>query len=235
VVCEDAVHLARVDSLRAGLTELQHVWVIEDDAVAALTTAGAGVADADLEERRTSVGPEGLATLIYTSGTTGRPKGCMLTHDNFQTELCVAVDELERLFDTEGASTLLFLPLAHVFARIIQVGCIKSRTRLGHSADIKNLLPQLATFQPTFILAVPRVFEKVFNTASQKATADGKGKIFDRAAETAIAYSRALDGGRVPLRVRTQHALFGRLVYGKLRTALGRPLRVRRLRRRPAR
>ncbi|WP_418059464.1 AMP-dependent synthetase/ligase [Pimelobacter simplex] len=221
VVCEDATHLARIESLRAGLTDLEHVWVIEDGAVAALTTAGAGVADADLEERRTSVGPEGLATLIYTSGTTGRPKGCMLTHDNFQTELVVAVDELERLFDTEGASTLLFLPLAHVFARIIQVGCIKSRTRLGHSADIKNLLPQLATFRPTFILAVPRVFEKVFNTASQKATADGKGKIFDRAAETAIAYSRALDGGRVPLRVRTQHALFGRLVYGKLRTALG--------------
>ncbi|XBB68523.1 AMP-dependent synthetase/ligase [Nocardioides sp. WV_118_6] len=221
VVCEDATHLARIEPLRAGLTALEHVWVIEDGAVAALTTAGAGVADADLEERRTSVGPEGLATLIYTSGTTGRPKGCMLTHDNFQTELVVAVDELERLFDTEGASTLLFLPLAHVFARIIQVGCIKSRTRLGHSADIKNLLPQLATFRPTFILAVPRVFEKVFNTASQKATADGKGKIFDRAAETAIAYSRALDGGRVPLRVRTQHALFGRLVYGKLRTALG--------------
>jgi len=221
VVCEDATHLARVDALRAGLTDLEHVWTIDDGAVAALTTAGAGVADADLEERRTSVGPADLATLIYTSGTTGRPKGCMLTHDNFQTELCVAVAELERLFDTEGASTLLFLPLAHVFARIIQVGCVKSRTRLGHSADIKNLLPQLATFRPTFILAVPRVFEKVFNTASQKATADGKGKIFDRAAETAIAYSRALDGGRMPLRVRTQHALFGRLVYGKLRTALG--------------
>ncbi|MFJ9314627.1 AMP-dependent synthetase/ligase [Pimelobacter simplex] len=221
VVCEDATHLARVDALRAGLTGLEHVWTIDDGAVAALTTAGAGVADADLEQRRTSVGPADLATLIYTSGTTGRPKGCMLTHDNFQTELCVAVAELERLFDTEGASTLLFLPLAHVFARIIQVGCVKSRTRLGHSADIKNLLPQLATFRPTFILAVPRVFEKVFNTASQKATADGKGKIFDRAAETAIAYSRALDGGRMPLRVRTQHALFGRLVYGKLRTALG--------------
>ncbi|WP_377323299.1 AMP-dependent synthetase/ligase [Pimelobacter simplex] len=221
VVCEDATHLARVDALRAGLTDLEHVWTIDDGAVAALTAAGAGVADADLEERRTSVGPADLATLIYTSGTTGRPKGCMLTHDNFQTELCVAVAELERLFDTEGASTLLFLPLAHVFARIIQVGCVKSRTRLGHSADIKNLLPQLATFRPTFILAVPRVFEKVFNTASQKATADGKGKIFDRAAETAIAYSRALDGGRMPLRVRTQHALFGRLVYGKLRTALG--------------
>ncbi|MBM7515375.1 AMP-dependent synthetase/ligase [Nocardioides nitrophenolicus] len=221
VVCEDAGHRARVEATRATLPALEHLWTIEDGAVAALTELGTAIDDATLEARRTTAGPADLATLIYTSGTTGRPKGCMLTHDNFQTELGVAVAELERLFDAEGASTLLFLPLAHVFARIIQVGCIKSRTRLGHSADIKNLLPQLATFQPTFILAVPRVFEKVFNTASQKATADGKGKIFDRAAETAIAYSRALDGGRVPIRVRAQHALFSRLVYGKLRTALG--------------
>ncbi|GAA3521663.1 AMP-dependent synthetase/ligase [Nocardioides daeguensis] len=222
VVCEDAGHRSRVEATRDALPDLQHLWTIEDGAVATLTDLGAGVSDADLEARRTTAGPADLATLIYTSGTTGRPKGCMLTHDNFQTELGVAVAELEQLFDAEGASTLLFLPLAHVFARIIQVGCVKSRTRLGHSADIKNLLPQLATFQPTFILAVPRVFEKVFNTASQKATADGKGKIFDRAAETAIAWSRALDGGgRVPLRVRAQHAVFSRLVYGRLRAALG--------------
>ncbi len=221
IVCEDASHLAKVDAIRADLPALQQVWTIDDGAVTTLTALGTEVSDTDLEARRTTTGPDALATLIYTSGTTGRPKGCMLTHDNFQTELCVAVAELERLFDSEGASTLLFLPLAHVFARIIQVGCIKSRTRLGHSADIKNLLPQLATFKPTFILAVPRVFEKVFNTASQKAAADGKGKIFDRAAEAAIAYSRALDSGRVPLRVRGQHALFSRLVYGKLRSALG--------------
>ncbi|GAA4095416.1 AMP-binding protein [Nocardioides kongjuensis] len=221
VVCEDAGHGARVEATRATLPALEHLWTIEDGAIATLTELGTGVSDAELETRRQAAGPGDLATLIYTSGTTGRPKGCMLTHDNFQTELGVAVAELERLFDAEGASTLLFLPLAHVFARIIQVGCIKSRTRLGHSADIKNLLPQLASFQPTFILAVPRVFEKVFNTASQKATADGKGKIFDRAAEAAIAYSRALEGGRIPVRVRAQHALFSRLVYGKLRTALG--------------
>ncbi|MEV5002943.1 AMP-dependent synthetase/ligase [Nocardioides sp. LML1-1-1.1] len=221
IVVEDATHLARVGTVRGELPALAHVWSIDEGAVAELTALGAEVSDADLETRRTATGPGDLATLIYTSGTTGRPKGCMLTHDNFQHELTVAVAELERLFDTEGASTLLFLPLAHVFARIIQVGCIKARTRLGHSADIKNLLPQLATFQPTFILAVPRVFEKVFNTASQRATADGKGKIFDRAAEAAIAWSRALDGGRVPVRVRAQHALFSRLVYGKLRTALG--------------
>ncbi|HWJ11257.1 MAG TPA: AMP-dependent synthetase/ligase [Nocardioides sp.] len=221
VVVEDATHLARVGSVRGKLPDLAHVWAFESGAVAELERLGAAVDDDALEARRQLAGPGDLATLIYTSGTTGRPKGCMLTHDNFQNELCVAVAELERLFETEDASTLLFLPLAHVFARIIQVGCIKARTRLGHSADIKNLLPQLGTFQPTFILAVPRVFEKVFNTASQRATADGKGRIFDRAAEAAIAWSRALDGGRVPVRVRAQHALFSRLVYGRLRSALG--------------
>lgn len=221
VVAEDAGHIAKITEIRGELEHLNHVWSITDNAVEVLSRLGEDISDEELEKRRTTATPLDLATLIYTSGTTGRPKGCMLTHGNFMFELGVAVDELEKLFDTEGASTLLFLPLAHVFARIIQVGCIKSRTRLGHSADIKNLLPDLQEFKPTFILAVPRVFEKVFNTASQKATADGKGKIFNRAAETAIAYSRGLEKGRIPLGVRAQHALFVRLVYGKLLTALG--------------
>jgi long-chain acyl-CoA synthetase len=221
VVAETADHLARVDEARPGLDQLDHVWSITDHAVDVLVRLGADVSDEELEKRRTLATPLDLATLIYTSGTTGRPKGCMLTHGNFMFELTVAVDELDRLFDTEGASTLLFLPLAHVFARIIQVGCVKSRTRLGHSADITNLLPDLQTFRPTFILAVPRVFEKVFNTASQKAAADGRGAIFDRAAETAIAYSRGLDRGRPPIVVRAKHAVFSRLVYGKLLDALG--------------
>ena len=221
VVAESADHVARVAEARADLEHLNHVWSLADNAVDVLGRLGEDIADEVLEERRSTATPLDLATLIYTSGTTGRPKGCMLTHGNFMFELGVAVDELERLFTTEGASTLLFLPLAHVFARIIQVGAVKSRTRLGHSADIKNLLADLQEFQPTFILAVPRVFEKVFNTASQKATADGRGKIFDRAAETAIAWSRGLDRGRPSLAVRARHAVFSRLVYGKLRDALG--------------
>ncbi len=221
VVAETADHVARVSQARAGLEQLNHVWSITDNAVDVLGRLGADIADEALEERRRTATPLDLATLIYTSGTTGRPKGCMLTHGNFMFELGVAVEELDRLFTTEGASTLLFLPLAHVFARIIQVGAVKSRTRLGHSADIKNLLADLQEFRPTFILAVPRVFEKVFNTASQKATADGRGKIFDRAAETAIAWSRGLDRGRPSLAVRARHAVFSRLVYGKLRDALG--------------
>ncbi|TGN66171.1 long-chain fatty acid--CoA ligase [Nocardioides eburneiflavus] len=223
VVAEGPDHLARVrEARRAGdLGELQHVWSIQDNAVDVLGRLGSDISDEVLEERRTGATPLDLATLIYTSGTTGKPKGCMITHGNFMFELGVAVDELHELFDADDSSTLLFLPLAHVFARIIQIGAVRSRTRLGHSADIKNLVADLGEFKPSFILAVPRVFEKVFNTASQRATADGRGRIFDRAADTAIAWSRALDGKRVPVRLRAQHALFDRLVYGKLRQALG--------------
>ncbi|WP_395694780.1 AMP-dependent synthetase/ligase [Nocardioides sp.] len=220
VVAEGPDHLARIAEVRGELDDLNHVWSIADNAVHTLTRLGEDISDEELEKRRTTATPLDLATLIYTSGTTGRPKGCMLTHGNFMFELGVAVDELEELF-TEDASTLLFLPLAHVFARIIQVGCIKSRTRLGHSADIKNLLPDLQQFKPMFILAVPRVFEKVFNTASQRATADGRGRIFDQAAQTAIDYSRGLDRGRPSLVVRAKHAVFKRLVYAKLLDALG--------------
>ncbi|MEP9380976.1 AMP-dependent synthetase/ligase [Nocardioides sp. KR10-350] len=221
IVAEGADHVARVTEVREDLEDLHHVWSFADNAVEILVKLGADISDEQLEERRTSAKADSIATLIYTSGTTGRPKGCILTHGNFMSELTAAVTELDRLFDTHGASTLLFLPLAHVFARVIQVGCVKSRTRLGHSPDIKNLLDDLQGFQPTFILAVPRVFEKVYNTASQKAVADGKGRIFGIATDVAIAYSRALDAGKVPLRVRAQHALFSKLVYSKLLAALG--------------
>jgi long-chain acyl-CoA synthetase len=221
VVAEGPEHLARLTEVRAGLDELNHVWTITDNAVDVLTSLGEDIADDDLEKRRTTATPLDLATLVYTSGTTGRPKGCMLTHGNFMFELGVGVDELSELFDSDDASTLLFLPLAHVFARIVQIGCVKAGAKLGHSADIKNLVADLQETRPTFVLAVPRVFEKVFNTASQRATADGRGKIFNRAAETAIAYSRGLDKGRPSLAVRAQHAVFDRLVYGKLRAALG--------------
>jgi long-chain acyl-CoA synthetase len=221
IVAEGPAHVARVAEARKDLDTLTNVWSLADNAVDVLTRLGGDVADEEIDKRRTAIAPDDPATLIYTSGTTGRPKGCVLTHSNFMVELGVAVDELERLFQTEDASTLLFLPLAHVFARIIQIGCIKSRTRLGHSPDIKNLLDDLGEFKPTFILAVPRVFEKVYNTASQKAAADGKGKIFNLATDVAINYSRALETGRVPLRLRLQHALFSKLVYSKLLAALG--------------
>ncbi len=229
VVAETADHLARVAEARnvaGGLEQLHHVWSLADGALQVLRTLGEDVDDEQMEARRTSRGPSDLATLIYTSGTTGRPKGCMLTHGNFVAEVEVAVTELDRLFapgeaGDAGASTLLFLPLAHVFARVIQVGCVRAGVRMGHSSDVRHLLEDFARFEPTFILAVPRIFEKVFNTASQRAVADGRGRIFQRAAEVAIAWSRAQDRGRRGPALRAQHRLFDRLVYARLRAALG--------------
>jgi long-chain acyl-CoA synthetase len=225
VIAEGRDHLARVTSVRSDLDDLHHVWAIDDNAVGILTRLGADVADDELERRRTAVGPGDLATVIYTSGTTGRPKGCVLTHGNFLVEIGTAVHELDALFhaDDDGteAATLLFLPLAHVFARVIQVGAVRARVRLGHSSDATRLAATLRQFRPTFVLAVPRVFEKVFTTASQRATADGRGPVFDRAAVTAIAWSRGLDRGRPGLAVRARHAAYSRLVYGRIRDALG--------------
>ena len=218
---ETADHAGRVEQTRAAAPALAHVWTIDDGGVDAVTAAGSAVTDEAVEALRAQVTSENLATLIYTSGTTGRPKGCRLTHGNLRSELAGAIERLPDLFGREGASTLLFLPLAHVFARIIQVGAIRSGARLGHTADVKDLVEHLGEYQPTFVLAVPRVFEKVFNTASTRAYADGKGKIFDQAVATAIAYSRAQDAGRPGLALRLRHALFDRLVYGKLRGALG--------------
>jgi long-chain acyl-CoA synthetase len=219
-VAGGAEHEAVVESVRGDLPQLKHVWQLDADAVGTLTGLGSTVADEEIDRRRSAVGAEDLATIIYTSGTTGRPKGCELTHRNMLFDVGNSVPGLSELF-TEGKSTLLFLPLAHSFARLIQCGSVQSRVTMGHTADVKNLLPDLAEFQPSFVLSVPRVFEKVYNSAKQKAHADGKGAIFDRADRTAVAYSEALDkGGPGPV-LRVQHALFERLVYGRIRGALG--------------
>ncbi|MGE5763526.1 MAG: AMP-dependent synthetase/ligase [Mycobacterium leprae] len=218
---ETGDHAATVATVRDRLPHLREVWRLDNGAVATLSANGAHVADGLIEERRAGIGSSSLATVIYTSGTTGRPKGCELTHGNFVFDARNATGEgLRELFSSD-ASTLLFIPLAHVFARLIQVGCVENRVRMGHGPDAKNLLADLATFRPTFILSVPRVFEKVFNTARQKAHGEGKGRIFDAAAGTAIAYSEARDAGGVGIGLRLRHMLFDRLVYGKLRSALG--------------
>lgn len=221
-IAESAAHVERVNAASPEAPALRSVWSLESDAVAALTATGHDVSDAELEARRATLTSQTPATVIYTSGTTGRPKGCVLTHGNFRAELAGALERLPQLFSVEGASTLLFLPLAHVFARIIQIGSIRSGTVLAHTADITDLTTHLGEFRPTFVLAVPRVFEKVFNTASTRAWADGKGKVFDKAVAVAIAVSRAEADGRKPsLVLRGQHALFDRLVYARLRAALG--------------
>ena len=211
-----------VAGFRDRVPDLSHVWRIEEG-LDSLRAAGADVGDEVITERAVAAKASDLATVIYTSGTTGRPKGCELTHQNLLADVRNAFGgPLALVTETVNASTLLFLPLAHVFARIIEVGCIEGGIVLGHCGDLTALLPALASFRPTFILAVPRVFEKVFNSAEQKAVSERKGLIFGRAAQVAIAYSRALDKpGHPALGLRTQHALFDRLVYSKLRAALG--------------
>jgi len=221
VFLESKKNKAVFDEVADRVPDCTRVWIFDDNALETLATAGAGVSDEELEKRRATLNPDALATIIYTSGTTGRPKGCMLTHGNFMFEVSNIVAGMPELFKVQGASTLLFLPLAHVFGRISQLGFIYSGTRLGHAPDIKNLLPDLQSFQPTFLLAVPRVFEKVFNSAQQKAIADGKGNIFDKAAQVAIDYSEALDDGGPGLGLKLKHGLFDKLVYKKLRAALG--------------
>ncbi len=197
------------------------VWEFDAGDLDTLMSAGAAVSDAALEARRASLTPESVATIIYTSGTTGRPKGCVLSHGNCMFEVDNVVNGLPEVFLQPGSSTLLFLPIAHVFGRVIQLGCIRAGARMGHAPDIADLLPGLQSFQPTFLLAVPRVFEKVYNSAQQKATAAGKGHIFETAAQVAIEYSQALDTGGPGLVLRLKHAVFGKLVYAKLRLAMG--------------
>jgi long-chain acyl-CoA synthetase len=220
VVLESPAHAEVFESVRGQLPDLKGSWVIDAGGLEELAAGGQGVDPQELLDRRAAISATSLATIIYTSGTTGRPKGCELTHGNLIGTGRSASIVLPELFNEQGA-TLLFLPLAHVFARLIQVACVESGARMGHTADIKNLLADFATFQPTFILSVPRVFEKVYNTAKQKAHADGKGKIFDRAEAVAIAYSQAVEKGSVGLPLKLQHGLFDKLVYVKLRAAMG--------------
>jgi long-chain acyl-CoA synthetase len=220
IVIETAQHEAIVESVRGAIPDVVAVWRIEGDAVGTLTAAGADVGTETVTTRRQAVASDDLASLIYTSGTTGRPKGCELTHGNFVTEVTELVAGLHELFG-EGRSTLLFIPVAHVFGRVIEIGAIATGCVLGHSADIKNLVTTLGEFQPTFVLSVPRVFEKVYNSAKQRANADGRAKIFDLADRVAVRYSEALERGSVPLTLKARHLLFEKLVYGKLRGALG--------------
>jgi long-chain acyl-CoA synthetase len=217
-VVETAEHASLVDSVHEHTPDFQHLWTIDSGAIDTLVSDGKDISDDAVRERRQAVTLDDTASLIYTSGTTGRPKGCRLLHRSFVAE-CSELAEVLRSFFNEGTSTLLFLPIAHVFGRVIEVGALYVGCTLGHTPDVKNLIDDLGEFKPTFVLAVPRVFEKVYNSAKQRAHASGKGKIFDRAEAVAIAYSEA--DGKPGLMVRLQHAVFDKLVYSKLRAALG--------------
>ncbi|MGW7531572.1 AMP-dependent synthetase/ligase [Amycolatopsis sp. NPDC054798] len=222
VVVETGEHRKAVEEISGRLSTLEHTWQIEGSspAVDELTALGAEVSDEDLHTRRRSVTANETATIVYTSGTTGRPKGVELTHRNLLAEIRADIEAFPELME-QGNSLLCFLPLAHILARAIAITALTARVTLGHTPDVKNLVPDLGTFRPTFVVAVPRVFEKVYNTAKQKAHADGKGKIFDAAEATAVAYSEAQEKGGAGLGLRAKHLLFDKLVYGKLRAALG--------------
>ena len=252
LIVETQTHLQTAGEALAAVPHVTRVWQIETPAgpgdqggdggglagpghpapvepLTALAAAGAGVSDDEMHQRRQSRHTADLATIIYTSGTTGRPKGCALTHGNLLADVRNVISgSLEDIFKAPGAATLLFLPLAHSFARVIEVGCVECGVVLGHTPSVATLLPDLASFQPTFILAVPRVFEKVYNGAEQQASASPvKSRIFGAAARTAVAWSQASGakaaapsgGPGAPLRL--QHALFDRLVYAKVRGAVG--------------
>ena len=220
LIVENNKNFDNLQSVIAGAPALRETLIIDNGALAELTSIGASVPDSALAEREANSSGADAATLIYTSGTTGRPKGVVLTHSNFVAEASAVATSLSSLL-VEGSSTLLFLPLAHVFARVVAVTCLEVGVIVGHTSDIPNLVANFGVFKPDYVLSVPRVFEKVYNTAEQKAIDGGKGGIFQKAADTAIAYSKALETGRPGLGLRLKHGVFDKLVYGKLRLALG--------------
>ena len=222
VLVESEAHRENVEQARASLEGLlDHVWVIDHGDVATLSRDGADVSDEELIQQREGLDRDSLATVIYTSGTTGRPKGVELTHGNFLTLAENTAERIAEVVKGDGAATLLFLPLAHVFARFIEVLAVSAGVRMGHSSDLKTLMDDFGAFRPTFVLAVPRVFEKIYNSAEASAEAGGKGRIFAGAAATAIAWSEALDEGTVPFGLKVRHTLFDKLVYARLRDAMG--------------
>ena len=217
---ETDAHATMVTELTGELPELRRVLHIDGSGPKALEQQGASVDPAALTARLDALRADDAATLIYTSGTTGRPKGCQLTHSNLVYETRGARAVLPTLL-RKGERLLVFLPLAHVLARALTLCAFHNKVVVGFTSDIKNLVPMLAVFKPTVVVSVPRVFEKVYNTAAQNAASDGKGRIFEIAAQTAVDWSEASDRGGPGVLLRAKHALFDRLVYHKLRAALG--------------
>ena len=220
MITETSELFARFDEIHADVPGVVHTWKIDLGDLDKLAASGTAVTDEEIERRRNLATGSDLATLIYTSGTTGKPKGCIITHSNFVELSRNARAAIPEVVNDES-STLLFITLAHIFARYISVLSVHGGVKVGHQPDTKLLLPSMGSFQPTFLLAVPRVFEKVYNSSEQKAETGGKGKIFRKAADVAIAHSKAVDAGTVPFGLKLQFAVFDRLVLSKIRAALG--------------
>ncbi|WP_189548977.1 AMP-dependent synthetase/ligase [Streptomyces lavendofoliae] len=231
-VVEHEDHAMTVGSVIDRLPRLKRLWQLDAGAVAELVAAGTRIDEEVVQRHRRAVTPESVATVIYTSGTTGRPKGCVLTHANFMFEADTLVGRWEPVFHSkpgDEASTLLFLPLAHVFGRMVEVAAVRKRVKFGHQPQLSAgpLLADLAAFRPTFVLAVPYIFEKVFQAARRRAEADGRVGPFDKAVEVAVRYAEALEARAFGLgpgpsaALRVQHQFFDKVVYGKVREALG--------------
>lgn len=224
IIAETAGHRAVIDTVESVDDSVQVFQIDVADGpgvVELLTERGKDVADEEVHARRRTLKASSPATLIYTSGTTGRPKGCMLTHSNLLGEIAGVMETPLNALLGDGKRLLLFLPMAHVLARAINLIALEAGMEVGYTSDIPNLLPTFSVFKPSLILSVPRVFEKVFNSARQSAHDGGKGKIFDLAADVAVQYSTAAQNGDVGLLLRAKHAVFDKLVYAKLRAALG--------------
>ncbi|MFF8725674.1 AMP-dependent synthetase/ligase [Streptomyces sp. NPDC015171] len=231
LVTEDAAQAAAIGPELAHLPDLRHLWVMDKDHIALLAEAGAPVPDGEVGVRRGMLGPDTLATLIYTSGTTGRPKGCALSHGNFFAEVDNAIELLHPVFKARGEepSVLLFLPMSHVFGRMVAIACVRARVRLGHAPSLApdDLLPDLAAFRPTCLLTIPYMLEKIYNSARAKAETGGRVAAFDRAAGIAVRYGEALEArqtgtGNGPGRaLKTQRGLYDPLVYRRIRAAMG--------------
>ena len=218
---ETSEHQSRFETIKASVPKVKQVWKFDDDPLVKLVAMGRDVSSEQLEKARTSQNLDSLATIIYTSGTTGKPKGCELLHRGFVDLSKNAMLELPEVVQ-EGKATVLFLPLAHVYARFISILCVHAGIKVGHQPDTTTVAASMQSFHPDFLLAVPRVFEKVYNSAEQKAEAGGKGKIFRKAVQVAIDYSRAQDTKKGPsLLLKLEHKVFDALVYKKLRAAMG--------------
>jgi long-chain acyl-CoA synthetase len=221
LIVETSEHEARFEKIKSNTPSVKQVWRLDNDSLFKLVSLGKSVSLDEVEKARSSRGLDDLATIIYTSGTTGKPKGCELLHRGFVDLSRNSQLELPEVVK-EGQATLLFLPLAHVYARFISILCVHGGIKVGHQPDTKTVAAGMQSFRPHFLLAVPRVFEKVYNSAEQKAEAAGKGNIFRKAVQVAIDYSRALDSKNGPsLALKIQHKLFDALVYKKLRAAMG--------------
>lgn len=231
-IVEHEDHAMTIATVIDRLPQLRQLWQLDAGAVQELYDAGAHLDDDVVHRHRRAVTPDSVATIIYTSGTTGRPKGCVLSHGNFMYEADTVIEGWETVFHSrkgDEASTLLFLPLAHVFGRMVEVAALRGRVKFGHQPQLNAaaLLPDLAAFRPTFILAVPYIFEKVFNAARRKAEKEGRSGPFEKAVEVAVKYADAVEakawgiGPGPSAGLRMQHQLFDKLVYAKVRAAMG--------------